>query len=388
MNSLKVIIFLIFLNLVVSIEDQVDMSRPPKRRFLRIHPETVTQPENPFYLFKRSRCYKYQSKSRYYSDVNQNLPSTEWDYTKFKYQINNETQFTFHGSIGRGRYSDVYRGQHPETKKWVAIKVLKPNDKDKINREIQVLQKLKDGPSIIKLLDIIPNTKDLFSNEPSLVFELLGTENIRDLANDFTDVQLTLFTYRLLEALEYSHSHGIIHRDLKLKNIVMNAEDKEVRLIDWGLGEFYFPGREYNVKVGTRPYKGPELLAGIRDYNYSLDIWMLGCVFGELLFSVRNLFYGKNDRQQLRAIVKQLGTDELYKYLEKYHVEFSQHFRNLLGYHKKQDWKHLIKPNNKHRVNDEALDLLSKFLAYDHLKRISAKEALQHPYFDKVRNLS
>ncbi|KAJ3438327.1 casein kinase ii subunit alpha [Anaeramoeba flamelloides] len=234
MNSLNVMIFLVFLNLVVSIEDQVDMSKPPKRRFLRIHPETVKQPENPFYLFKRSRCYKYTSKSRYYSDINQNLPSTEWDYTKFKYHINNETQYIFHGSIGRGRYSDVYRGQHPETKKWVAIKALKPNDEDKIKREIQVLQKLQGGPNIIKLLDIIPNTKDLFSNEPSLVFELLGTENIRHLAKEFTDEELRLFTYKLLGALEYSHSHGIIHRDLKIKNIVMNAEDKEVRLIDWG----------------------------------------------------------------------------------------------------------------------------------------------------------
>ena len=70
-----------------------------------------------------------------------------------------------------------------------------------------------------------------------------------------------------------------MHRDIKIKNLIIESNTKNVRIIDWGLGEFYYPKFDYSVKVGTRPYKAPELLLMNTRYDYSLDIWSVGCIF-------------------------------------------------------------------------------------------------------------
>jgi len=76
---------------------------------------------------------------------------------------------------------------------------------------------------------------------------------------------------------------GIIHRDVKPHNIIIDHKKRELRLIDWGLAEFYFPNQEYNVRVASRYFKGPELLLDNMLYDYSLDIWSLGCMFAGMV---------------------------------------------------------------------------------------------------------
>ena len=95
------------------------------------------------------------------------------------------------------------------------------------------------------------------------------------LSPDLTDMDVRIYIYKILEALEYSHSHGIMHRDVKPLNIVIDNETKQLKLIDWGLADFYHPEKEYNVRVASRYYKGPELLVDDKAYHYSLDIWSL-----------------------------------------------------------------------------------------------------------------
>jgi casein kinase II subunit alpha len=74
-----------------------------------------------------------------------------------------------------------------------------------------------------------------------------------------------------------------MHRDVKPQNIIVDHEKKNLKLIDWGLAEFYHPGQEYNVRVASRPFKGPELLVDDFFYDYSLDIWSTGAMFAGMV---------------------------------------------------------------------------------------------------------
>ena len=115
------------------------------------------------------------------------------------------------------------------------------------------------------------------------------------LSRQLDDMSVRVYIYKILEALEFSHSHGIMHRDVKPLNIVINHDAKELRLIDWGLADFYIPEKEYNVRVASRYYKGPELLVDDKLYHYSLDIWSTGCTMAGMIFKIDTFFKGADN---------------------------------------------------------------------------------------------
>ncbi|KAJ1553251.1 Casein kinase II subunit alpha [Cladochytrium tenue] len=112
---------------------------------------------------------------------------------------------------------------------------------------------------------------------------------------------------------------------------MIDHEKRILRLIDWGLAEFYFPGTEYNVRVASRHYKGPELLVDYQFYDYSLDMWSLGCMFAAMIFRRDPFFPGHDNYDQLVKIAKVLGTDELFSYLDKYNIELDPEFDEILA---------------------------------------------------------
>jgi len=177
-----------------------------------------------------------------------------------------------------------------------------------------------------------------------------------------------------------------MHRDVKPHNVMIDHAKRQLRLIDWGLAEFYHPGKEYNVRVASRYFKGPELLVDLQDYDYSLDIWSLGCMFAGMIFRKEPFFYGHDNYDQLVKIARVLGTEELDAYISKYGIELDPHLDALIGRHSRKPWTKFIHGENEHLVSPEALDLLDRMLRYDHQERITCQEAMQHPYFDPVRN--
>lgn len=81
---------------------------------------------------------------------------------------------------------------------------------------------------------------------------------------------------------------GIMHRDIKPQNVLIDNQQKIIKIIDWGLADYYLPNKEYNVRVASRYYKGPELLVNNKYYDYSMDMWSLGCMFaGMVAYSSR-----------------------------------------------------------------------------------------------------
>ena len=122
-----------------------------------------------------------------------------------------------------------------------------------------------------------------------------------------------------------------MHRDIKPHNIVIDHAKRYLRVIDWGLAEFYLPGQEYNVRVASRYFKGPELLVDHRDYDYSLDLWSFGCVLAGIVFKIEPFFFGKNNYDQMVKIAKVLGTADFIAYLEKYDLTLDANYDGLLG---------------------------------------------------------
>ncbi|XP_018806065.1 casein kinase II subunit alpha-2-like [Juglans regia] len=322
------------------------------------------------------------SKARVYSDVNVVRPKEYWDYESLTVQWGDQDDYEVVRKVGRGKYSEVFEGINVNTNERCIIKILKPVKKKKIKREIKILQNICGGPNIVKLLDIV---RDQHSKTPSLIFEYVNSTDFKVLYPTLTDYDIRYYIYELLKALDYCHSQGIMHRDVKPHNVMIDHELRKLRLIDWGLAEFYHPSKEYNVRVASRYFKGPELLVDLQDYDYSLDMWSLGCMFAGMIFRKEPFFYGHDNHDQLVKIAKVLGTDELNAYLNKYNLELDPQLDALVGRHSRKPWSKFINADNQHLVSPEAIDFLDKLLRYDHQDRLTAREAMAHPYFSQVR---
>ncbi|KAG0164220.1 Casein kinase II subunit alpha [Apophysomyces sp. BC1034] len=324
-----------------------------------------------------------QSVARCYADANTKMPTSYWDYDNLQVQWGLQDNYEIIRKVGRGKYSEVFEGVNIANGERCVIKVLKPVKKKKIKREIKILQNLAGGPNVVGLLDVV---KDPQSKTPALIFEYVNNTDFKTLYPRFTDYDIRYYMFELLKALDYCHSKGIMHRDVKPHNVMIDHQKRQLRLIDWGLADFYHPGQEYNVRVASRYFKGPELLVDFQIYDYSLDLWSYGCMFASMIFRKEPFFHGHDNYDQLVKIAKVLGTEELFVYLDKYSIELAQPYHKVLGSFPRRPWTKYINNDNHRLVSDEAIDFLDKLLRYDHQERLTAKEAMAHQYFDVVRD--
>ncbi|CAK0896741.1 unnamed protein product [Prorocentrum cordatum] len=235
------------------------------------------------------------------------------------------------------------------------------------------------GPNIIKLLDVV---RDPDSLTPCLIFEHVENADAKVLYPTLSDRDIRHYTFELLRALDYAHSNGIMHRDVKPLNVAIDPATKSLRLLDWGLADFYHPDQRYSSRVASRYYKGPELLVGMTRYDYSLDVWSLGCMLAGMVFRRHPFFKGADNYDQLDRIARVLGTEKLVEYVERYQQELDPDVQAALGEHPGQAWSEFVTPENQHLVSDEAIDLIDRMLVYDHASRILPSEAMKHPYFE------
>ncbi|KAG0044101.1 Cyclin-dependent kinase 3 [Gryganskiella cystojenkinii] len=284
--------------------------------------------------------------------------------------------------IGEGTYGVVYKATERATGRTVAMKKIRLENEDEgvpstAIREISLLKELKHD-HVVQLLDIIHDDNRLY-----LVFEFLDldlkkymdtlpTTTITGLPLD----QVKEYLYQLIKGVEYCHARRILHRDLKPQNLLID-EARNLKLADFGLARaFGIPLRVYTHEVVTLWYRAPEILMGSRHYSTAVDIWSIGCIFAEMVLK-RPLFPGDSEIDELYRIFRLRGTPTE---------------ENWPGITQLKDWK----PNFPvwHRqplektvptLCPDGVDLLHRMIEYDPARRISAKQAALHPYFDSIR---
>eukprot|EP00939_MAST-03C_sp_MAST-3C-sp1_P000603 g603.t1 len=316
--------------------------------------------------------------SRVYANATSRRPRAYSDYENFSITWGNQDHYEVLKKIGRGKYSEVFLGRNRANRNKCVVKVLKPVRKGKVKREIKILQNLCGGPNIALLRDVV---RDNHTNTTSLVFDYIQNVHFRDLYPKLSVLELKYYLFELLKALDFCHARGIMHRDVKPHNIMIDHRNYRLCLIDWGLAEFYRPGIEYNVRVASRYFKAPELLVDLREYNYAVDMWGVGCILASIVFNRDPMFKGRDNKYQLIQIARILGTKQLNRYLEKYNLDLDPSFDGILDDYDVRPWTSFVVPKKASFATPNAIDVIDRLLRYDHCERLSAAEAMSHSYF-------
>jgi len=282
--------------------------------------------------------------------------------------------------IGEGTYGIVYKAKDKKSGELLALKKIRLEQEDEgipstAIREISLLKQLQH-PNIVRLYDVVHTEKRL-----TLVFEFLDQDLKKYLDacgdNGLEAYTVKSFLFQLLQGIAFCHEHRVLHRDLKPQNLLINMEG-ELKLADFGLARaFGIPVRNYTHEVVTLWYRAPDVLLGSRKYSTQVDIWSIGCIFAEMV-NGRPLFPGSSEQDQLVRIFKTLGTPTLKTWPGMAELpDFKDNFPKFPV----QSFKKICPK----KLDKTGLDLLSRMLQYDPQKRISADQAMQHPYFKDLK---
>ncbi|CAI8601455.1 unnamed protein product [Vicia faba] len=297
--------------------------------------------------------------------------------------------------VGEGTYGKVYKAKETSTGQIVALKKTRLEmDEEGVPptalREVSLLQMLSQSLYIVRLLNVehvdkIPKSGTNSTPKPILylVFEYLDTDlkkfidTFRKGANPrpLPTSLVQSFLFQLCKGVAHCHSHGVLHRDLKPQNLLLDQQKGILKIADLGLGRaFTVPLKSYTHEIVTLWYRAPEVLLGSTTYSTGVDIWSVGCIFAEMVRR-QALFPGDSEYQQLLNIFKLLGTPTEQQW---------PGVSSLRDWHVYPKWEAQNLTRAVPSLAPEGVDLLSKMLKYNPCERISAKAALDHPYFDSL----
>jgi len=282
---------------------------------------------------------------------------------------------------GEGTFSEVLKAQCIKNGRYVAIKCMKSHfdSLEHVNnlREVQALRRLSPHANIVKLIEVL---YDQPTGRLALVFELMDMniyELIRGRRHYVAEDRIKNYMYQLITAMDHMHRNGIFHRDIKPENILITED--ALKLADFGSCRGIYSKQPYTEYISTRWYRAPECLLTDGYYNYKMDMWGVGCVFFELV-ALFPLFPGTNELDQIHKTHNITGTPspevlaKIKRRSTASHMNFN--FPPKVGSGIAKLIPHFSR---------EGIDLIERTLAYNPDDRLSAQQALRHPYFRELR---
>lgn len=289
-------------------------------------------------------------------------------------------KYTTNRMVGSGSFGVVFKAVCVETGEQVAIKRVLQDRRFK-NRELQIMRMIHH-PNVVRLLHSFAVVNEARDTYLMLVCEYVP-DTVSRICRHYAKsneqlpmIVVKLYVYQICRSLAYIHRMGICHRDIKPQNLLVDPKTHVLKLCDFGSAKVLMKGEPNIAYICSRYYRAPELIFGATEYSTAIDVWSVGCVMAELLIG-SPLFPGESSVDQLVEIIKVLGTPtkEEINIMNPNYTEFN--FPHV----KPCSMNKLFK-----RAPPEALDLVSRFLVYNPNLRISAVEALAHPFFDELRN--
>ena len=285
--------------------------------------------------------------------------------------------------IEEGTYGVVYRARDKRTQEIVALKKLKM-EKEKEGfpitslREINTLL-ISQHPNVVTVREIVVGSdiNQIYIVMDFVEHDLKGLmETMRKKKQIFLPGEIKCLMIQLLSAIHHLHDNWILHRDLKSSNLLL-SHNGILKVGDFGLArEYGSPLLAYTAIVVTLWYRAPELLLGLKNYSTHIDVWSIGCIFGELLL-MEPLFPGRSETDELNKIFKLLGTPS---------ERVWSGFNNLPGAKVKfVDYpvSSLRDKFPERMLSESGLTLLKELLTYDPKKRITCEDALKSSYFSE-----
>lgn len=288
--------------------------------------------------------------------------------------------------IGEGTYGVVYKAMDRITGATVACKCIRLVVQEEgvpctAIREVSLLKILRHD-NIVKLLDVVHSDRKL-----TLVFEYLEMDlktYMEQQQGNMDPYTIRTFMHHLLCGVAYCHDRNVLHRDLKPQNLLVSKSERMLKLADFGLGRaFGIAVKKYTHEVVTLWYRSPDVLLGSTHYGTAVDVWSVGCIMAEMA-SGSPLFTGKQDADQLLRIFRFLGTPSVLQWPTMHRYPNSQAMlvrkEFLVNYVPEFDnWAQHTQAGE--RLGPEGLDLMRQLLQFEPSHRISARDALAHPYF-------
>ncbi|XP_064192529.1 mitogen-activated protein kinase 6-like [Anguilla rostrata] len=290
--------------------------------------------------------------------------------------------------LGYGGNGLVFSAVDNDCDKRVAVKKIILTDPQSVKhalREIKIIRRL-DHDNIVKVFETLgPSGRQLAEDISSLtevnsvyiVQEYMETDLCKLLEQGpLSEGHARLFMYQLLRGLKYIHSANVLHRDLKPANLFVNTEDLVLKIGDFGLARIMDPHYSHKGHLSeglvTKWYRSPRLLLSPNNYTKAIDMWAAGCIFAEMLTG-KTLFAGAHELEQMQLILESIPV---------IHEEDRQELESVIPVFIKNDMSEPQTPLAKllPGVSAEALDFLEKILTFNPMDRLTAEEALAHPY--------